>query len=51
MHVKGNSKNMVKVLKQSSISLPSKTQGVNRLDYKGTTNTNPVNGIQAKISS
>ncbi len=30
LHVKGNSKNMVKLLKQSSISLhPLKTQGVN----------------------
>ncbi len=36
---------MVKLLKQSSISLHFETQGVNA-DYKGTTNANLVNAQQ-----
>ncbi len=38
--------------KTSSISLhfEKHKEGVNRVDYKGTTNANPVNDIQTKIS-
>ncbi len=41
---------MVKLLKQSSILALRKTQGVNGGLAKGTTNANPVNDIQTKIS-
>ncbi len=35
---------MVKLLKQSSISLLQKNTKGQRVDYKGTTNANPVSG-------
>ncbi len=34
-----------------TFGIRKKTQGVNGWDYKGTTNANPVNDIQTKISS
>ncbi len=37
------------MLKQSSISLHFENTRVKWVDYKGTTNVNPVNDIQTKI--
>ncbi len=43
---------MVKLLKQrSDIFALRKAQRVQRVDYKGTTNANPVNDVKQKISS